>query len=183
MIDRRTFVAGITAALAPRVVEAQQAGKVHQVGVLSPGGPSPFWPVFAQALHERGWIGGRNIAFEYRFAEGRTDQLSALAAELVKRDVDIIVAGLGATAAAMNATKLIPIVMTFGAAEVEAGLIGSLARPQGNVTGLTGDVATDIIGKRLELLREIAPRIRRVVALSGRRWSPAWPGTEPGGDS
>ena len=74
----------------------------------------------------------------------------------------------------MKATTRIPLVMTFGAAEVETGLIGSLARPQGNVTGLTGDVATDIMGKRLELLREIAPRVRRVVALSGRI-----PGMEP----
>lgn len=130
---------------APLAAGAQEAGKVNRVGVLSAstraGAP---WDVFEETLRERGWK-ARNIALEYRFAEGRLERLPELAADLVRLNVDVIVSGLGTTGVAHKATSRIPIVMLFGITEVEAGLVKSLARPGGNITGLTGDVTTEIL--------------------------------------
>ena len=119
------------------------------------------------ALRERGYIEGQNITIEYRYAEGKLDRLPELAAELVRLKVDIIVVAGGSRwiQAAKNATKTIPIVMTGGGTDpVEAGLVESLARPGGNVTGLT-NLTGDLGGKRLELLKEAVPKVARVAVL------------------
>ena len=150
--------------------EAQQAKKVPRIGYLAsvdPATESTRAEAFRLALREHGYIEGQNIAIEYRYAEGKLDRFSELAAELVRLKVDIIlVAGAsGLTQAAKNATKTIPIVMTGGGTDpVEAGLIESLARPGGNVTGLTL-LSRELGGKRLELLKEAVPKVARVAVL------------------
>jgi ABC-type uncharacterized transport system substrate-binding protein len=156
-------------ALAPfRLVEAQQAGKVLRIGVISPAFPSaaaPFIEAFREGLHDLGYIEGKNIVIEYRYAEGKEDRLPALAAELVHLKVDVIVAGGGnASLAAKNATKNIPIVVASASDPVGAGLVASLARPGGNITGSTL-INPDLSGKRLELLKEAIPRLSQVAVL------------------
>ncbi|MBI2534733.1 MAG: ABC transporter substrate-binding protein, partial [Deltaproteobacteria bacterium] len=148
---------------------AQQPKKVSRIGYLSPTNPareSARAEAIRLALRERGYIEGQNIAFEYRYAEGKVDRHPELAADLVRLKVDIIVtAGEPLTRAAKNATKTIPIVMMGpGADPVEAGLVESLARPGGNVTGLT-NLGPELGGKRLELLKEVAPKVARVAVL------------------
>jgi len=151
--------------------QAQQPKKVPRIGYLSnsePARESTRAEAIRLALRERGHIEGQNIATEYRYAEQKLDRLPELAAELVRRKVDIIVAAGGTVTvrAAMNATKTIPIVMTGGGDDpVRAGLIESLARPGGNVTGLT-NLVTDLGGKRLELLKEAVPKLVRVAVLN-----------------
>ena len=149
--------------LAPLAVEAQQAGKVYRIGYLSlRHGPGPFEEVFRQALRELGWIEGRNVAFEYRWAAGQLDRLPALAEGLVRSNVDLIVTSTMRVArAAKNATKTIPIVMAVAADAVENGVVASLARPGGNVTGLSEPYAT-IHTKLLGLLHETLPDVTRV---------------------
>jgi ABC-type uncharacterized transport system substrate-binding protein len=120
------------------------------------------------ALRERGYIDGQNMATEYRYADGKPDRLPELAAELVRLKVDIIVVAGGVipTRAAKNATKTIPIVMGgSGLDPVTAGLVESLARPGGNITGLTSEFAGELVGKRLELLKEAVPKVARVAVL------------------
>jgi putative tryptophan/tyrosine transport system substrate-binding protein len=150
--------------------EAQQPKKVSLIGYLSsfdPAGESARSEGIRLALRELGYIEGQNITIEYRFAEGKMDRARELAAELVRLKVDIILAagGTGIIQAAKNATKTIPIVMTGGGSDpVEAGLVESLARPGGNVTGIT-TLARELGGKRLELLKEAVPKISRVAVL------------------
>ena len=150
--------------------EAQQPKKVPQIGYLSSSDPareSTRSEVIRLALRELGYIEGQNIATEYRYAEGKPDRYPELAAELVRRKVDIIVAagGVWTVRTAMNATKTIPIVMTGGGSDpVEAGFIDSLARPGGNVTGVT-NLSRELGGKRLELLKEVVPKVARVAVL------------------
>ena len=157
----------LTASLA----KAQQPNKVPRIGYLSntdPARESARSETIRMALRERGHIEGENIAIEYRYAERKLDRLPKLAAELVHLKVDIIVAAGGTLTvrAAMNATNTIPIVMTGGGDDpVKAGLIESLARPGGNVTGLT-NLVTDLGGKRLELLKEAVPKLVRVAVLN-----------------
>jgi putative tryptophan/tyrosine transport system substrate-binding protein len=152
------------------VVEAQQPKKVPLLGYLSPFDPateSAPAEAIRLALRELGYIEGQNIAIEYRYAEGKLDRLPELAAELVRLKVDIIVAAGGGRSprAAKNATKTIPIVMAGNPVDpVEAGLVESLARPGGNVTGLSS-LSRELAGKRLELLKEAVPKIARVAAL------------------
>jgi ABC-type uncharacterized transport system substrate-binding protein len=150
-------------------VEAQQAKKVPRVGVLwlySPAIASPFAEAFRQGLRELGYVEGKNIVIEYRHAEGKYDRLPSLAAELVRLNVDIIVtASTQAAQAGQQATRSIPIVMTVVSDPVESGLVGSLARPGGNVTGLSL-MHPDLSGKRLELLKEVIPKLSRVAVLS-----------------
>ena len=152
------------------VAEAQQPKKVPRIGYLSSSDPateSTRSEAIRLALRELGYIEGQNIAIEYRYAEGKLDRFPELAAELVRLKVDIIVVAGGDTLirAAKNATKTIPIVMTgAGADPVEAGLVESLARPGGNVTGLTS-LSTELGGKRLELLKEAVPKVARVAVL------------------
>jgi putative tryptophan/tyrosine transport system substrate-binding protein len=148
--------------------QAQQPKKVPRIGYLS-----SFESAFEStrvgairlALREHGYIEGQNIAFEYRYTEGKNERAPALVAELVRLKVDIIVAAGGLGGAAKNATKTIPIVLVGGGADpVEAGLIESLARPGGNITGLT-ILSRELGGKRLELLKEAVPKLARVAVL------------------
>jgi putative tryptophan/tyrosine transport system substrate-binding protein len=157
--------------VAPLAAGAQQAAKVPRIGFLSAatsGVSSPPLDAFRQGLRELGWVEGQNITIEYRFAEGKSDRLPDLAAELARLKVDIIVAeATQGVAAAKNATEMIPIVMISGSADpVGLGFIASLARPGGNVTGLSYSVSPEIAGKGLELLKEIVPNVRRVAILS-----------------
>ena len=157
--------------------EAQQPKKVTRIGYLSvfePATESTRSEAIRRALRELGYIEGENIAIEYRYAEGKRDRYPELAAELVRLKVDIIVvAGSDTTVrAASNATKTIPIVMTGGGSSpVEAGLVESLARPGGNVTGIT-TLNSELGGKRLELLKEAVPKLARVAVLYNPASSP-----------
>jgi len=158
------------------LAEAQQAGKVPRLGFLSGGssahtGPNPtaFW----QGLRELGYVEGKNILIEYGLAERKLDQLPVVAAQLVGLKVDVIVAGGGTepALAAKTATKTIPIVFTSVGDPISAGLVESLARPGGNITGLT-PIGPELSGKRLELLKETIPNLSRVAVL----WNPEYPG-------
>ena len=156
------------ALLAPAVTAAPQGG-LRRIGLLETGSASPariqLWETLRQRLRELGHVEGQNIAFESRFAEGKTDRLPGLAAELVGLPVDVIVtSGTPASLAAKRATRTIPIVMAQLADPVGAGLVASLARPGGNITGLTTQDA-DLAGKRLELLLEVAPKPSRLALL------------------
>ena len=152
------------------IAQGQQPKKVPRIGYLSPvdaATESTRAEAIRLALRERGYIEGQNIATEYRYAEGKRDRFPELAAELVRLKVDIIVVAGGdrLIRAAKNATKTIPIVMVgAGSDPVEAGLVESLARPGGNVTGLT-NLARELGGKRLELLKEAVPKLARVAVL------------------
>jgi putative tryptophan/tyrosine transport system substrate-binding protein len=160
------------------IAEAQQAKKVPRIGYLSsldPARESARAEAIRRALRELGYIEGQNIATEYRYAEGMLDRFSELAAEMVRLKIDIIVVAGGTlyVRAVMNATKMIPIVMGGpGADPVTAGLVDSLARPGGNVTGIT-ILSRELGGKRLELLKEAVPKVARVAVL----YDPAIPGT------
>ena len=153
-----------------RIAEAQQAPNVYRVGFLSPGFPRPAHdpPVdaFRQGLRELGYVEGQNLVIAYRGAEGQDERLPALAAELVGLPVAVIVAvGPTATRAAQHATHTIPIVMTGTGDPVGAGFVASLARPEGNITGLSL-MMTELPGKRLELLKEAVPQSTRVAVLA-----------------
>jgi len=157
---------------------AQQAKKVFRIGYLGPLDPtleSARFEGLRLTLRELGYVEGQNIAFEYRYAEGKLDRLPELAAELVHLKIDVIVA-VGtemSVRAAKNATKTIPIVMTGqGPDPVKAGLVESLARPGGNVTGIT-NLSRELGGKRLELLKEAVPKLARVAVI----YDPTAPGT------
>ena len=152
--------------------EAQQPTKVPRIGYLS-GGGSALSQAFVQALRDLGYNDGKNIVFEYRTTEGNTGRYPDLIADLVRVNVDVIVAdGTGPALAAKQATGTIPIVMTTSTDPVRTGLVASLARPGGNVTGLTS-VSGELGGKLLELLKEIVPALSRVVV----------PGPAPGSPS
>jgi putative tryptophan/tyrosine transport system substrate-binding protein len=150
-------------AMCGAVAEAQQAKKVHHIGVLVPTTVAFPREVFLlQGLRELGYAEGKNIAIEYRSAEEKFDRLPELAAELVRLKVDVIVASSNAAVIALKqATQSIPIVMTVVGDPVGAGFVASLARPGGNITGLS-NIAEQLSGKRLELLKEIKPKITRV---------------------
>ena len=156
---------------APPASGAQQPPKIPRIGRLSPGSPSSDAPIragFQQGLRDLGWVEGQNIAIEYRYAEGKVDRFPELAAELVDLKVDVIIAASTAGAlAAKRATGTIPIVMiTLGGEDpVASGLIVSLARPGGNLTGVTG-LGQELIAKRLQLLKEAVPTVNRVAALA-----------------
>ena len=157
------------------MVEAQQPKKVPRIGYLSPLSPSADSTRregFRQGLRDLGYTEGQNINIEYRFAEGKLDRLNGLAAELVRLKVEVIVAGGGSLVAraAKNATLTIPIVVTNSADPVADGLVASLARPGGNVTGLA-TLQRDLSGKRLELFKETVPKVSRVAVL----WNAASP--------
>lgn len=148
---------------------ADQTGKIPRIGILFIGArKQPHLEAFKQGLREHGYIEGKNIALEYRYAEGRTDRLPALASELVRLKVDVIVttADVGARAA-RHSTKTTPIVLTTGADPVASGLAQSLAKPGGNVTGMSV-LEENLSGKRLEILKEAVPKMTRVVYL----WNP-----------
>jgi len=171
-----TFIAvliallAVTVLVAPRAGEAQQAASLPRIGFLNPGSLSePRFPRFLQAfrqgLRELGYVEGQNIAIEFRWAEGQYDRLPGLAAELVRLKVNVIVAGGGpAIQAARQATETIPIVMVGTADPVAAGFVASLARPGGNITGLSL-MLPELVGKQLELLKEVVPNVSRVALL------------------
>jgi len=146
-------------------VEAQQVGKVAHIGFVDDSTPSNIavrLDMFRQELSKLGWIEGKNVAIEYRFAEGKLERLPELMSDLVRLKVDLIVAqGTPGALAAKNATTTIPIVMTNAGDPVGAGLVVSLARPGGNVTGLSS-LASELITKRLEVLKDAVPRLSRV---------------------
>jgi putative ABC transport system substrate-binding protein len=173
-MDRRTLIVGVASCLvtAPRSA-AQQARKVPRIGWL--GGPTresaePFLQAFQRGLKDFGWVEGRNLVIEWRFADGHAERLPTLAAELVRLGVDLIVVPSTPTAlAAKHATTTIPLVTVGGGDPVGLGLVASLARPGGNVTGLTSVVGAEIAGKQLTLLKEIAPKASTLAVL----WNPA----------
>jgi putative ABC transport system substrate-binding protein len=170
-----TAVVAVLLLVATLAVEAQQAGKAHRIGVLAVTSWPPF-ESFRKGLQELGYVEGRDIVIEYRWSEGRQDRLPDLAAELVRLNVDVIVTwGTQPTKAAKDVSGTVPIVMAASAEPVAAGLVSSLARPGGNVTGLAAH-NPELEGKRMELLKELLPRLTRV-ALLGRRDNtlyPAW---------
>jgi len=163
-IFRLALIAFLLALSVP--ADAQQAGKVPRIGILAPGSStfptSAYHDSFRQGLRELGYIEGKNIFIEIRYAEGKQDRLSDIATELVKLKVDVIVtATRPGVLAAKNATSAIPIVFAAVGDPVRAGLVSSLARPGGNITGLSM-IETELFGKRLELLKETFPKITRV---------------------
>jgi len=168
-MDRRAFLGTVAGGLlaSPLAAQAQQTGRVPRIGFLFYGspGPSPELDAFRQGLSELGCIEGQNIAIEVRFASGRVERLPELAAELVRLKVDVIVSpGTPASVAAKQATSTIPIVFAGVADAVGAGLVASFPRPGGNITGLTS-ISAELGGKRLGLLKEVAPKASRVAVL------------------
>ena len=172
-MDRRVFLAALGFLGAPLPIEAQQAAKVNRIGLLggsppnSPGGRRT-WDGFFQGMRELGYVEGQNILIEGRFYGEQTARLPALAAELVRLNVDVIVAGAPpAPEAAQRATSTIPIVVAIHTDPVESGLVASLAKPGKNVTGLS-TLTRELVGKRLQLLKEAIPGISRMAVL----WNP-----------
>jgi ABC-type uncharacterized transport system substrate-binding protein len=170
-MDRRAFMVTVAGSIvaASLAAEAQPTGRVYRLGYLAAAGVwnNSYAEAFRQGLRDLGWVEGQNIVIEFRSAEGQFDRLPALATELVRLKVDVIVATpTPAALAAKNATATIPIVGISLADPVGLGLIPSLARPGGNVTGVSYSVGPDIFGKDLELLREAIPKVRRVAVLS-----------------
>ena len=171
VIDRRAFIGTLAGGLvaAPLAAEAQQAAKVARIGILGANpAASPRLEAFLQGLRDLGYVEGRNVVIEYRNHEGKVERLPALAAELVALKVDVIVASnTGAALAAKQATRTLPIVFAAAADPVTSGLVTSLARPGGNVTGLS-ILAPELVGKCLELLKQAVPGVSRVAVL----WQP-----------
>jgi putative ABC transport system substrate-binding protein len=171
MITRLGIVLTVFLLATPLVVAAEQASdKIPLVGALDYSTPDAarlnWWKALRQALQELGYVEGRSIRFEERWAQGRSERLPGLAAELVRLRVDVLVTGGGESArAAKKATATIPIVMASGADPVRLGLVENLGRPGGNVTGVTS-LSTELIAKRVELLRELLPKISRMAVLS-----------------
>ena len=171
MTTRRELLIAFSAIAWAGAVRAQAPVKAPRIGLLSPFSPSDtaLWhQAFRLGLRDLGWVEGKNISIEYRYAEGRSDRLPDLAADLVRLKVDVIVASTTADALAVQkATRAIPIVMAGAADPVASGLVESLARPGGNVTGLS-PMTAELGGKRLELLKEVVPKLSRVAVL----WNP-----------
>jgi putative ABC transport system substrate-binding protein len=171
VIRRRDFIQVIAGSVAawPLGARAQQPGKLPTIGLLGSSTPSAMgqWvAAFVQRLRDLGWIEGRTVAIEYRWAEGRSERAAEIAAEFVRLNVDVIVTYASvAVLAAKQATSVIPIVFAAATDAVRAGLVASLARPGGNVTGLSL-LQTDAAGKRLELLREFVPGLRHLAILA-----------------
>ena len=168
---RREFITllGGAAASWPLTARGQQSGKLPTIGFLgesTPAGQRQWAAAFVQRLRELGWVEGRNIAIEYRWAEGRNERFAELVAELVRLKVDAIVTqGTPSVLAAKQATSNIPIIFAIAGNPVANGLIASLAQPGGNVTGLTNQTA-DLAGKRLEILHEVVPGLRHLAIMA-----------------
>ena len=187
VMERRTFLGVIAGGLvaAPLAAEAQPAGKVARIGLLSPGsasgaGRNPtdlavLFAAFREGLRELGYVEGQNIKIESRWAEGNYDRLPGLAADLLRLKVDVIVTyGTPASQAAKRATDTIPIVMAGIIDPVASGLVTSIARPGGNITGQSM-MSPDLVAKQLEILKEVVPKVSRVAVL----WNPANAGNAP----
>jgi putative tryptophan/tyrosine transport system substrate-binding protein len=177
-MDRRAFVAAVAGAvaLAQRAASAQPARKVYRIGYIQTATPDEqahLTKAFDDALRELGYVEGRNIVIERRFAMGKQERLPELAAELVRLNVDVIVTGGNPVIAAVKqATATIPVVMAASRDPVGSGFIASLASPGGNITGVTSDAASGIVGKHLQLLKEAVPQASRITLL----WNPDPPG-------
>src|SRR5437879_4347861 len=164
MIGRRAFISGVTLGVlaVPLAAEPQQAGRVYRIGILE---YSPIWEPFRQRLHELGYVESRNLVVEERRATGKPERITAMARELVGTKVEVIVtAGAVATNAAKQTTTTIPIVMIAAGDPVGIGLIQSLARPGGNVTG-SSPLGPETATKRLALLKELLPRLSKLTLL------------------
>jgi putative tryptophan/tyrosine transport system substrate-binding protein len=171
-IRRREFIillGGSAAAAWPFAARAQHAGKLPTIGFLgatTPAGGGQLLAAFVQRLRELGWVDGRNVAIEVRWAEGGSERFAEIAAEFVRLKVDVILThNTPPVLAAKQATSVIPIVFASAGDPVGTGVVASLARPGGNVTGLSAG-STDVVGKRLELLREVMPGLRRLAILA-----------------
>jgi putative ABC transport system substrate-binding protein len=171
-VRRRNFLLATGALLAAPLARAQPARKAYRVGYLSVNPPqvnSHLLKAFREGMRELGYVEGRNLEIELRHAEGKLERLDAVAVELVRSDVDVIVTAINATThAAKRATKTIPIVMTVGTDVIDEGLVASLAKPGGNITGLTWDVGVEVVAKRFQFLKEAAPKLSRIAVL----WDP-----------
>jgi putative ABC transport system substrate-binding protein len=169
-MKRREFITIVGGAVAawPLAARAQQPGKLPTIGLLIPATPAahgPWFGALVQRLHELGWIEGRTVAIEQRYAEGHSDRYDEIAAEFVRLKVDVIVTTGPAAQQARRATSVIPIVLPLSGDPVGVGLAASLARPGGNVTGLS-IMQPELASKRLELLREVVSNIRRLVIMA-----------------
>jgi putative tryptophan/tyrosine transport system substrate-binding protein len=172
-MKRREFILALGGAavasslLWPLAARAQQAGKLPTIGFLGASTPSAWsqWTAaFVQRLRELGWIEGRTVAIEYRWAEGRSERYADIAAEFVRLKVDVIVTVGSAVAAAKQVTSTIPIVFAIAVDPLGSGMVDSLARPGGNATGLSVQ-STELAGKRLEILREALPNLQRLAII------------------
>jgi putative ABC transport system substrate-binding protein len=168
-MKRREFITLLGGAAAwPAAARAQQASKLPTIGFLGASTPFGAWSqwtaAFVQRLRELGWVEGRNVAIEYRWAEGRRERFAEIAAEFVRPKVDVIVTVGSAVAATKQVTSTIPIVFALAVDPVGSGIVDSLARPGGNVTGISIQ-STDLAGKRLEILREALPDLRRLAII------------------
>lgn len=167
---RREFLLAVSTLLAaPRIGRAQQAAKVYRLGYLSGGPGTGLFKAHLAALAERGYVEGRNLEVLWRHGDSKVEQLPAAAEDIVRFGADVIVTSVNSTThAALKATRTIPIVMVVGTDVVTEGFVTNLARPGGNVTGLTWDVGVEVFQKRFEFLKEVVPQISRVAAL----WDP-----------
>jgi len=174
---RRAFITllGGAAATWPLAARAQQAGKLPTIGYLggaTPSAMSQLLAAFVQRLRELGWIEGRTVAFEIRWAEGSSERFAEIAAEFVRMKVDVIVTSGPPVFAAKKATSVIPIVFATVADPLSTGLVASLARPGGNVTGLS-ITSPELAGKRLELLRDAIPGLRQLAIMANANYPPS----------
>ena len=179
-MHRRAFiVGGVAAVAAPLAAEAQQTGKMYRVGIIGAAvpvsdlvGPDPINPLtrtFVHALRALGYVQGKNLVLDIRSAEGRIDRFPEIARELVSLKSDVILSSSNAALkAARDVTQAVPIIMVGGNSPVEEGLVQSLARPGGNITGLTVDAGPELGAKRLELLKEILPKVSRVAVFASK---------------
>lgn len=178
MIRRRLALCLLLVLLSPPLAaDAQQEGNVHRIGVLTMvAGPTPRTEALRKGLADLGYVEGRNVAIEWKWAAGRTERLSELVGELLRANPDIIVAGgPQSVAAAKRATTTIPVVMVAAADPVGAGFVSSLARPGGNLTGLWVDATPEFLGKQLQLVTETLPQSPSVAVL----WNSHTPGMQP----
>ena len=167
-IERRKLLATLGGAAAAWPLAARAQQKLPTIGYLGTAAAAawaPWTAAFVQRLHELGWTDGRTVAIQYRWAEGRAERSAELAAELARLKVDVIVTGGNAALAAKQASSAVPIVFALVDDPVGMGLVASLARPGGNVTGLSFQAA-DLAGKRLALLREVVPGLRRLAIMA-----------------
>jgi putative ABC transport system substrate-binding protein len=167
-VKRREFITLVGAAAAWPLAAPAQQGKLPTIGFLgasTPSGWTRFVAAFERRLRELGWIDGRTVAIEYRWAEGRSERYEEIAAEFVRLKVDVIVTVGGAVGATKQATTLIPIVFAVALDPLGSGFVASLARPGGNVTGLSAQ-SPDLGGKRLEILRELLPSLHRLAIIA-----------------
>ena len=188
MMDRRRFlVTSLAGALAaPRAAGAQQAGRMYRLGIIGAAVPvsdlvgsdpiNPLTRAFVHALRALGYVQGKNLVLDIRSAEGRVDRFPEIARELVRLKADVILSSSNAALkAARDVTQTVPIVMVGGLSPVEEGLVQSLARPGGNITGLTVDAGPELGAKRLELLKELLPKASRVAVLASKGdWVARW---------